>query len=64
MPRAKNLATRLRLFDQATARHERRPDPPSQEQPTDRGWTREELYERGYPKPEGPPAREDPNSDF
>jgi AbrB family looped-hinge helix DNA binding protein len=41
-----DASDRLRLFDQATARQEARqqgqPASPSQ----DRGWTREELYER------------------
>ncbi len=43
-----NAAERLRLFDAATKRQEER----EQRQPpvtgaTDRGWTRDELYERG-----------------
>jgi AbrB family looped-hinge helix DNA binding protein len=46
-----SVAERLRLFDQATERQRHRQarmtlpvDPP-----TDRGWTREELYSRGKP---------------
>ena len=38
---------RLRLFDQATERQRARPVTPQQEQPRDRGWSREELYVRG-----------------
>lgn len=38
---------RLRLFDQATARHRRRPSGRRAAPPQDRGWTREELYGRG-----------------
>jgi len=47
-PRQRSTAERLRLFDQATARQARRqaagrtPKPPRE-----RGWTREELYDRG-----------------
>lgn len=42
---------RLRIFDEATERQERRQAgrPPEQE-PKDRGWTREELYERARPR--------------
>ena len=44
---ALDLATRLRLFDQATDRQQRRqqdvqPIPPG----SDRGWSREDLYDR------------------
>ena len=40
---------RLRLFDEATKRHpgSKRKQASS---PTDRGWTREELYVRGRPR--------------
>lgn len=43
-----DLAARLRLFDQATERQRERerrrgPLPPAE----DRGWSREELYDRG-----------------
>jgi bifunctional DNA-binding transcriptional regulator/antitoxin component of YhaV-PrlF toxin-antitoxin module len=44
------LKERLQLFDQATARQRKRQAgkrmPASA--PQDRGWTREELYERGF----------------
>ena len=46
-----SVAERLRLFDEATERQRRRqarmnlPTSP----PADRGWTREELYDRGKP---------------
>jgi len=39
--------SRLRLFDQATERQAKRILPQVAEQPGDRGWTREDLYERG-----------------
>ena len=40
---------RLRLFDQATRRQREREERPGKVQAstTDRGWTREELYDRG-----------------
>ena len=40
---------RLALFDEATRRHEQRwaGVTPSPAHPTDRGWTREELHDRG-----------------
>jgi len=49
------LQERLRLFDQATARQQERnvafrKKHPSTSQPTNRGWTREELYDRGLPR--------------
>lgn len=37
---------RLRLFDQATERHKTRSST-SKRAPKDRGWTREDLYNRG-----------------
>ena len=39
--------TRLRLFDQATERHRRRPSASAEKAPRDRGWSREDLYQRG-----------------
>jgi AbrB family looped-hinge helix DNA binding protein len=42
-----NRESRLRLFDQATERHRRRPVRRKAKPPTDRGWTRADLYERG-----------------
>ncbi len=52
IPSGKPAATedrdsRLRLFDQATERHRRRQSGPEAKRPHDRGWTREDLYERG-----------------
>ena len=45
------LEERLRLFDEATARQERRQQslPAEAAEVADRGWTREELYGRGEP---------------
>lgn len=45
-----DVAARLKLFDQATARQRQREGirkKPKRPQPKDRGWTREELYVRG-----------------
>ncbi|MGK7294208.1 MAG: AbrB/MazE/SpoVT family DNA-binding domain-containing protein [Candidatus Wenzhouxiangella sp. M2_3B_020] len=44
-----SVAERLRLFDEATARQERRTAerPPTTEGSTGRDWTREDLYRRG-----------------
>ena len=43
--------TRLRLFDQATRRQRaRQGKAPKRRRPKQRGWTREELYERGRPR--------------
>lgn len=41
--------SRLRLFDQATERHRRRPSVSMPRKPRGRGWTREDLYRRGRP---------------
>ncbi len=42
---------RRELFDAATARErERRRNEPQQPEPADRGWTREELYDRDRPR--------------
>ncbi|HTP24715.1 MAG TPA: AbrB/MazE/SpoVT family DNA-binding domain-containing protein [Anaeromyxobacteraceae bacterium] len=52
-PRAKpagDLATRLKIFDQATARQRIREHAKPLTVATDRGWTREELYDRGRPR--------------
>jgi len=38
---------RLRLFDQATERHRKRAQARKTQHPRDRGWAREDLYERG-----------------
>jgi len=49
--RAGSAAARLRLFDAATERQRQReagaPTPPAA---AERGWTREELYERARPR--------------
>lgn len=43
-----SIAERLELFDQATHRqHEREHGEPTAPTPPDRGWSREELYDRG-----------------
>ena len=39
--------SRLRWFDQATERHRRRARRGTKTPPRDRGWRREELYQRG-----------------
>jgi AbrB family looped-hinge helix DNA binding protein len=53
-PEPEDRAFRLRLFDQATARHQRRrsakakpPGAPKAKPPGGRGWRREDLYARG-----------------
>ena len=51
-PRKKQRATgdikaRLRIFDQATERQRRRQRRGRPETTADRGWTREDLYDRG-----------------
>lgn len=38
---------RLRLFDEATERHRRRPFVHGEQSASNRGWTREDLYKRG-----------------
>ena len=43
-----DIEARLRLFDQATQRQKQRNDPPIEARASQgRGWTREELYDRG-----------------
>ena len=42
-----DVRTRRKLFDKATERQRERERVRSIEPATDRGWTREELYERG-----------------
>jgi AbrB family looped-hinge helix DNA binding protein len=44
---AEDRDSKLRLFDQATERHRRRSGKHKVRQARDRGWTREELYQRG-----------------
>ena len=41
------LEAKLRLFDQATARHGRKHVIRAKQRPGDRGWKREDLYARG-----------------
>lgn len=44
----KSVATRLKQFDQATERQQHRQKAwPARKPPRTRGWTREELYDRG-----------------
>ena len=45
--RVADVALRLRLFDQATGRQRRRQKRVAVSRRGNRGWTREELYERG-----------------
>jgi bifunctional DNA-binding transcriptional regulator/antitoxin component of YhaV-PrlF toxin-antitoxin module len=52
---AATLQQRLRLFEQATARQEKRNDAFRKKhalgaQPSNRGWRREDLYDRGLPR--------------
>ena len=42
-----NRESQLRLFDQATERHRRRPSARRATRPGERGWRREDLYGRG-----------------
>jgi len=44
---ALDLESRLRLFDQATERQARRAAAPRLAEPPDRGWSREDSYDRG-----------------
>jgi AbrB family looped-hinge helix DNA binding protein len=39
--------SKLRIFDQATKRHRKRPSAPGAKRSHDRGWRREDLYGRG-----------------
>ena len=47
-----NTEARLRLFDAATARQRTREAGRSLRTASSRGWTREELYERGRTRPD------------
>jgi len=50
-----DLETRLRLFDEATERQRRRESGRGREkEPSDRGWTREALYDRGHSRTDKP----------
>jgi bifunctional DNA-binding transcriptional regulator/antitoxin component of YhaV-PrlF toxin-antitoxin module len=44
---AEDRESKLRLFDQATERHRRRPPASKTTRTGGRGWRREDLYERG-----------------
>ena len=44
---ALDIAARLKVFDQATARQRERERGISLGRPTSRGWTRDDLYDRG-----------------
>jgi bifunctional DNA-binding transcriptional regulator/antitoxin component of YhaV-PrlF toxin-antitoxin module len=44
---ARDRASRLLLFDQATERLQKRAVTAQPADPPDRGWTREDLYDRG-----------------
>jgi bifunctional DNA-binding transcriptional regulator/antitoxin component of YhaV-PrlF toxin-antitoxin module len=48
--RKDSTAMRLELFKQSVERRRRRYKRASGPEPTDRGWTREELYDRGRPR--------------
>jgi AbrB family looped-hinge helix DNA binding protein len=53
-PRHYDAEDRLRLFDQATQRQRAREKNRTRtaDSVTDRGWTREDLYDRGSPDPD------------
>jgi bifunctional DNA-binding transcriptional regulator/antitoxin component of YhaV-PrlF toxin-antitoxin module len=45
-----SLTDRLKLFEQSVERRRRRYKKARGPEPSDRGWTREELYDRGRPR--------------
>ena len=45
-----SLEERLRLFDESQRRVRERKPLPAPGDPEDRGWTRDELYDRGRPR--------------
>ena len=47
---ARDVAHRLRLFDQATERQGMRQKTTGRRRARSRGWTRDELYRRGRPR--------------
>ncbi|HUE88548.1 MAG TPA: AbrB/MazE/SpoVT family DNA-binding domain-containing protein [Vicinamibacterales bacterium] len=49
-PPALDREARLRIFDQATARQKARDKARAAARTGERGWTREELYQRGRPR--------------
>jgi len=54
LPKALDTAQRLRLLEQSILRQRererKRPELTERREGEDRGWTREELYERGRPR--------------
>jgi len=48
--RPPDAAARLRLFDKATARQRERQRAVRVARATERGWRREDLYDRGHPR--------------
>ena len=50
VPKKDSIATRLALFDESVERRRRRYEKRTGPEPKDRGWTREELYDRGRPR--------------
>ena len=46
-PRQESVATKLRLFDLGTERQSRRQQGARVEKTASRGWSREDLYDRG-----------------
>lgn len=46
-PRARDRTARRRLFDRATERQREREKTMTRDAASSRGWTREELYDRG-----------------
>jgi antitoxin component of MazEF toxin-antitoxin module len=49
-PAVRDVAARLRVFDQATARQRIRNKNLARTTASERGWTRDELYDRGGPR--------------
>ncbi len=47
---AEDRDAKLRLFDKATERHRKRASSSKSKPHGNRGWTREELYDRGRPR--------------
>lgn len=45
-----SIASRLECFEQSVERRRRRYKRATGPEPKDRGWTREELYDRGRPR--------------
>lgn len=51
MKQETDIETRLRLFDEATARQREREALRPPQPARDRGWKREDLYRRGHTAP-------------